>query len=249
MIDRHQPSRGISRVISSKLLNISLVAAALLFGCASTKPGDATTQATTAPDSATLSEKTENAKALKALDMLGDDAEAVYDLGNTADWPNAPAKVAALKEAAAAVENFKNLSLASTQRLGIQVTAADAAVTAKDKMAIMLSANQITLIAADLADPLQPTTPTDVTRLDYLGRELEIWSTANNPDKVKSTVDQINTIWTRLKPTATDADADEAKIFDAIITKMNAAKTNDDYLAASKAIDDGVDKLAEPFER
>ena len=47
-------------------------------------------------------------------------------------------------------------------------------MTTHDRFATMKAANEITLIAANLSDPYAPLVPTDVDRLDYYGRALQV---------------------------------------------------------------------------
>ena len=61
--------------------------------------------------------------------------------------------------------------------------------------ATMVEANQVTLAVADLMQPYVPRVPVQVTRLDYFGRELEIWSQAGMAARVDSAVHGLGHEW------------------------------------------------------
>ena len=64
----------------------------------------------------------------------------------------------------------------------------------------MLDANRVTLIAANLAEPFHPRLPSDITRLDYHGRELETWSAAKNEEKFEQAADGLEKTWGLVVP-------------------------------------------------
>ena len=64
----------------------------------------------------------------------------------------------------------------------------------------MQEANQITLIAANLTEPFHPQVPVDIMRLDYDGRELELWSAVKNEAKLKEAADALKKTWDKARP-------------------------------------------------
>ena len=82
-------------------------------------------------------------------------------------------------------ESLKSQAKEAKKPLSKSIAALEKAVGAKDRQVTMQEANQITLIAADLSEPFHPQVPVDIARLDYYGRELELWSAVKNEAKLK----------------------------------------------------------------
>src|SRR5205085_9308243 len=105
------------------------------------------------------------------------------------DWAKVAEKRKALEDAAKQLPADLKGADKGIKRLDAARAALAKAIAAKDQQLTMREANQVTLIAADLIEPFSPPVPAAVTRLDYYGRELEIWSTAKDLAKLKATGD------------------------------------------------------------
>ncbi len=68
-------------------------------------------------------------------------------------------------------------------------------VNAKDKTATLIIANQLTLEAANLTAEYNPKVPVEVIKLDFYGRELEIWAAAKDEAKLRETAQMIRQNW------------------------------------------------------
>jgi hypothetical protein len=113
----------------------------------------------------------------------------------------------------------------------------------------MRVANQVTLIAANLTEPFALKVPVDVTRLDYYGRELEIWAAADDEAKLRETAAEMRKTWDRLRPTVVDHKAAaEAKQFDELVARVEAAKSSREYSLAATSVLEGVDNLENVFK-
>ncbi len=122
----------------------------------------------------------------KSIGEVGELGENIYDCAKDKQWDKAAEKLSALKkEAESLVAEIKGAGDAKAE-LARRIAALDKSVPAKDQQTTLQEANQITLLAANLTDPFHPKTPTDITRLDFYGRELEIWSAAKDAAKLKS---------------------------------------------------------------
>ncbi len=184
-----------------------------------------------------------------SLPQIGELGENVYDMAKARDWTKAADKLAALKGAVTRLASELPAAGADEDHLKEQVIAIDKAVTAKDRQATMRAANQMTLLVAKLTEPFGPKVPADVTRLDYYGRELEVWSAAEDINKLKATIAEMQKTWDRLRPTVIAHNGTaQAKQFDKLMTQAQTAKSRPEYDAASAALLEAVDTLEKVFE-
>ncbi|PYS57894.1 MAG: hypothetical protein DMF76_20930 [Acidobacteria bacterium] len=172
----------------------------------------------------------------------------VYDYAKANDWKNADVKVAALRDVIKKVRtNVKNQS-AAVDRLDTNVAALERAVTAKDRQAAMQTANQVTLDVANMTTAYKLSVPVEVTKLDYYGRELEVWAQAKDANKLQTTTREMRQTWDSLRPTIAAKSAAEAKKFDALVAQVELAKTSADYQRVAKPVLDEVDNLEKLFQ-
>ena len=113
------------------------------------------------------------------VESVGQHGENLYDLAKAGDWQKAATEFTALLQSDQQLRNKMKDKSADLERLNQALTAAGRAVETKDRFTTMREANLITLIGADLAAAFHPPVPVEVTRLDYYGRELEVWSALN----------------------------------------------------------------------
>jgi hypothetical protein len=178
----------------------------------------------------------------------GELAENIYDAARDGKWDVVSGKLAELKSTAAKLKTDVATpgadQLGNLSKIESQIGAVEKAVVGKQKHEVMLTANQVTITAAEISMPFHPKVPADVTRLDYLGRELEIWSNADNSEKLKSTSEQLSATWKAVKPNINaHGGKAEAKAFGVLVNKVAGAKSTSDYSALVKPILDEVDKL------
>lgn len=152
---------------------------------------------------------------MAVITEVGELGENIYDLAKAKDWGNVVAKLTVLKKEAESLRSqIKDASEAKDQ-LSHSITALGESTKAKDEQATMQEANRITLIAADLTEPLHLQVPVEITRLDYYGRELEIWSAAKNNAKLKGAADALHETWDKVQPSVkAHGGTAEAKTFD-----------------------------------
>ena len=118
------------------------------------------------------------------------------------------------------------------------------------KLEVTRDANEVTRIVAELTKAYSPTVPADVALLDYYGREIEIWSSANQLTKLQDTQRGIQEVWARLKPQViarSNRGKIEANTFDGYVQRINQAKTVDDFKKIASPYLDEVDKLENVF--
>jgi hypothetical protein len=189
-------------------------------------------------------------KVPEALANVGEYGEDLYDLVKATKWTEAAEKFKALKDAAKALPADLKETKSDKERRDGTLAALGKAVAAKDKLAAMRAANQVTLIAADLSEPFNPQLPAAVTRLDFYGRELEIGAAAKDLKQLKAAAAGLRKNWDKVRPAVKTGGGEAAvKKFDALITRVEAAKSVEDYGKLAKPILDEVDNLEKVFKK
>jgi hypothetical protein len=184
-----------------------------------------------------------------SLQDVGEYGEQVYDAAKARDWTKTAADLAKLKSAARQLR-LDLPSAPDLPRLRVALTALDRAAARKDRLATMRQANQVTIIAASMTDPFHPVVPSDVVRLDYLGRELEIWAEARDAAKLRSTAAELTRTWdsVRLAIEARGA-ASLSKEFGDLVARIRSAKSFEDYARLAPRLLEAVDRLEGVFTK
>jgi histone H3/H4 len=217
-----------------------------LNGCSSGSPTPAKTGKAVALTTPSSAETTESAVPTSLADA-GEYGENVYDYANANDWKNAAIKLAALRQAAKSVHNDVKNKSAAVDRLDEHVAALDQFVAAKDKHLAMREANQVTIDAAEMSTAYKLSVPVQVTKLDYYGRELEVWAQVQDANKLASTVRELRQTWESLRPTIESRSSTEAKKFDALVAQVESNKTPAHYARVATPVLDEVDNLEKLF--
>ncbi|MFI4999661.1 MAG: hypothetical protein ACHQK9_07255 [Reyranellales bacterium] len=198
--------------------------------------------------------ETPAAKLPQSLVDVGEFGENIYDAAKAKDWTTAGGKLASLKEAAgrlkkdlagADAEQRKNLD-----QLDIAIAAVAKAISAQERQTTMELANRVTLIAADLTEPFHPQPPVAVTRLDYLGRELEIWAATGDLKKLQSAADELVAVWEKVRPgIEAKGGTAEATAFGKLVGQLKQAKAAGEYGKLATPILDEVDNLEKVYKK
>jgi hypothetical protein len=214
--------------------------------CSSGSPEAAkTNKAVTRPTASSAVTKTESVPT--SLSNAGEYGENVYDYAKASDWKNADVKVASLKDAIKTVRTDVQNQSATVDRLGTNVAALDHAVTAKDRQAAMREANQVTFDVADMTSAYKLSVPVEVTRLDYYGRELEVWAQAQDANKLQATAREMRRTWDSLRPKIEAHSKIETKKFEALVAQVESARTSADYTRVATPVLNEVDNLEKLF--
>ena len=179
-----------------------------------------------------------------SLAAAGELGENIYDAVKIGNWKTARAKLTELK---ASAEKISALKVGSAD-FAAAVTKLESAAAANDKTATLVNANLITLEVANLTAKFNPPVPVEVVKLDYYGRELEIWSEAKDETKLLETAKMIRQNWDAVKGKI-DAKGGKkvAAVFEALVVKTDAAKTPAEFSKLAKPILDEVDNLEKVF--
>ena len=209
---------------------------------ANTNPNNASATPPTASPAVT---RTECVPA--SLANAGEYGENIYDYAKANDWKHAEIKLAALKEAIKQMRAEVKKQSAAVDSLETDVAALGRAVAAKDRHATVREANQVTFDVANMTAAYKLSVPVEVIKLDYYGRELEVWAEAKDANKLQATVREMRQTWDSLRPTIVVKSATEAKKFDALVAQVEAAKTPTDYARVATPVLNEVDNLEKLF--
>jgi len=201
---------------------------------------------TAAKPAAASSVNTAGASVPTSLANAGEYGENVYDYAKANDWKNAEVKLAALKDAVKNVSTDVKES-AAVNLLDTSVTALNRAVTAKNQQATMREANQVTLDVANMSTAYKLSTPVEVTKLDYYGRELEVWAQGKDANKLQESARDTRQTWASLRPSIETHSATEAKKFDTLVAQVESAKTPENYARVATLVLNEVDNLEKLF--
>jgi hypothetical protein len=182
-----------------------------------------------------------------SLADTGEYGENVYDYTKANDWNATSLKLEALRESAKDVRtDVKNQSDA-TDSLDDHVAALGLAVAVKDRQTAMREANRVTLDVANMTTRYKLSVPVEVIRLDYYGRELEIWADAKDPNRLQATAREMRREWNALRSSVDAHSAAEAKKFEALVTQVESARTPSDYARVATLVLNEVDNLEKLF--
>jgi hypothetical protein len=178
----------------------------------------------------------------------GEFGENVYDYAKANDWKNADARLAALRTSVKELRTLIPKQSAELDRLEEDVLALDHAVAARDQRAAMRAANQVTRDVADMTARYALPVPVEVTRLDYYGRELEIWAEAKDAEKMRETARAMRRGWDAVRSAVETRSAAEAEKFGALVAQVEKARTPAEFARLAKLVLDEVDNLEKVFQ-
>jgi hypothetical protein len=183
------------------------------------------------------------------LDSLAGCAEEIFNLALVGHLERAGKRLDALKKKVAALDSVQDeANLILLPRLKRTITDLETALVTKNHLDIMRNSNRITLIAATVAVPYKPRIPTEVSLLEYNGRELEIWSEAKRTDKLSGIVIRMHLAWQTLMPKLIECNGDkELKRFSELMRHLEQARTAEEYDRLSKQILAGTATLEAIF--
>lgn len=183
----------------------------------------------------------------KAINDVGTYGEDLYDQVKVGDWTKAKALLDSLHTAAQQLPAGDRIQ---SQRTDLDSTVAtlDKVVASHNRVAGLEAANRVTFLSAQMTTPYHGPTPTEVLLLDYYGRELEIWSAQKNLAKLKETAAALSSTWKALRPTVVKHGGGAAAGHtDALVARINAAKSPAEYARVATPFLDEVDELEKVF--
>ena len=185
--------------------------------------------------------------AAAATEEIGHNAENLYDWARIGDWNKARTDLAALKSAVAKLQATGSTDLGETNR---RLAAIQAAVNRRQPRALMHAANEMTRVAAELSVPFNPQVPPEVTLLDYDARAVTLWAEEGKRARLNESRMRLREDWATARPLViAKGGITQAQQFEALIDRLSAAKTPQDFSAATTLILDSVDSLEAVFTR
>lgn len=199
----------------------------------------------TTPDSVATAESAR----VQGIVSLGHHAEDLYDHLNLSNWSSADTLMESLRhDVASGVAG--NAPTGLDARVSATMARLDTAVAAADRARALIEANRLTELSARLLHSTEPIVPTDVTLLDYFGRELEIRHALHDGAGLQAAADSIRVVWGRVRPSVVArGGAAEAARFDSLVTRLNSAGSPGNIVALGTPILDHVDLLEAVYER
>jgi hypothetical protein len=185
------------------------------------------------------------------LDALSDIAQEIFELAQANKPDRIPKKLEMLKKYAAAVSYLQDESNTMLlPRLGHTLTELEQAFVTKNRLETMRYANRVTLIAATVAVPYRPSIPTELSLLDYNGRELGISSESKKTEKLANIVMRMHLAWQTLMPKLVERNATkELRRFSDVMGRLESAKTPEEYCHLSRQVGAEVDVMKGIFIR
>ena len=185
------------------------------------------------------------------LDALADAAEDIFDLAAAGKMDRIAKRLETLKKNVTSIGYLQGPSNSMLlPRLGQAIFDLEQANINRDRIDTMRYANRITLIVATVAIPLKPCIPTEVSLLDYNGRELEIWSEAKKPEKLSNIVMRMHLAWQTLMPKLSEHNGiKELKRFSEIMGRLELARTPEEYGRLSRQASVEIDAMKGVFAK
>jgi hypothetical protein len=179
-----------------------------------------------------------------ALVDAGEFSENIYDAAKDDDWKTAEAKLNKLKES---IDKLNSQKIGS-ENMNATLANLEKTISSRDKKETLIESNKFTFDAAELSAKYNTKVPIEITKLDFYGRELEIWAEAKDEAKLKATTEEIRKTWDAVKPKVEASNGKkQAAVFEELVKKTEAAKTIEDYAKLATPILDEVDNLENVF--
>jgi hypothetical protein len=183
----------------------------------------------------------------KPLADAGEYGENLYDYARVNDWKNAEARLAALGTAVGTLRDETGVPRIAQNRLERDVDALKRSVALKERLTTMREANRVTLDVADMTAAYQVSVPVEVTRLDYYGRELEIWAEVGTTARLRATAAGMRHQWDLVRPRVEVRGPAEAAKFGALVARVERARTPKAYARLASPVLEEVDHLEAVF--
>ena len=177
----------------------------------------------------------------------------LFDPASTGDWAAAARQSTACKDALKKVQTDlaqpNPAQLTSLSQITAELAALAAMIAAKQRQPALLSASRIFRFSGALADTFINKVPQPVWQMEYLARDLQVWS-ADPADltKLKPLPAQIEAEFNRVgQDVAARGGDDLALEFVQEMSALNNAATAADFAKATKPLFDTLDKIQKAY--
>lgn len=212
-------------------------------GCSSSPKENANQPATSAHPAAGEQRATPAAVA-----EAGEYSENIYDMAMKSDWKTAQEKFTALE---GSISRLKSEIPGGDPQLGKiaeHMPVLKLAIEKKERGTALKTSNQMTFTVAELNSRFNSPVPIEIIKLDYFGRELQIWAAEKDFKRLQETAAAMRQSWEKVRPAveAKNGSAEAAR-FSRLIDQVGAAKTAADYSKLAVQTLDEVDNLEKLF--
>ena len=248
--------------MEKKLLLVLLAIALLLTGCKkdTSSSSSSTSSSSTSSSSATNTSQTSSSSSSAAktyappaqLDSVESNSEDIIDDIAKDDWTAAQSKASAIK---ASFDELKPILISAyistdiIDGLDSAINALETAVTEKKSYDSRVQANQISKYVPDIADSYN-TIPTDISRLDYFGREIILNVEKSDWTSASSNCETAGGLWSGLKSELKSTYNNDIDSFQSNMDSLKSAIDKKDSVETSKqanALLEKVDVLETDF--
>ncbi|GAB1544029.1 hypothetical protein NUACC21_67050 [Scytonema sp. NUACC21] len=179
-----------------------------------------------------------------SLTKVGQYSKTIYNTAKANDWKNATKNLSLLECAVKDLNTEVKGEKILISRLNSKIAILKATVSAKNGLAAMHNANQVMLIAANMAVQFQQKVPVEVTLLHYYGHELEIWAPTGNRAWLHKTADNMRSTWYRIRPSVlVHSGTSQTQKFDTLIERVEMASSAQEYSHLATFLLDEMDKI------
>jgi hypothetical protein len=186
------------------------------------------------------------------LVSIEEGAEAIFDNVPKEDWTVVSQEARNIQSAWAQylrqdIEEFVPMAFQEAMDQALQEL--QTAITDKEALAARQAANNISFAVVDLFTYYNPSTPSDLGRMDALERQVLIDLEADDLTAATDTLAQATAIWVRLRPFVLAQDGVEASLrFETSLNAQVAAMANEDTDAVISEVTNGLE-LVDVMER
>lgn len=236
-------------IMKKKFPIILLLIILLLTGCQTGK-----TVGTSSPsNSTTPAATTQTTTPPTQLDTIESDSEDIIDDVAKNDWTAAQNKVSDIKTNFSDLKPILVSASVSTDiinGLSSAIDGLDTAVSAKKSYDSRVQANQISKYVPDFYDYYTVTIPTDVSRLDYLGREIVLNVENSDWPSASSNYETASGLWSNLKSKLNSTYKNDIDSFQSNMDALKSAidkKDSAETTTQANALLENVDTLETDF--
>lgn len=198
---------------------------------------------------------TDAPKQIDLIDVIETNAEDIIDDITKKDWVKAEAKVKILKNSIDELKPILRAKLVASILINNVVNAIatlEKEVANKNVYEAKVQANFITGNVSDLLDYFKPAMPTDLVRLDFLGRELTFNAEKNDWRYANANLERADEIWENLKTKLSSEFSKDITEFNQILDSLEQSIQKKDSAQTIKNANDMLDKvdaLEEDFKK
>jgi len=188
---------------------------------------------------------TKNSAVPDTLQTIEGAAEDIIDFAPSGAWDKINADVTSIANAWKAYQRQAGKDAApqsARDALSSALVKLQTASVAKDAVATMQAANDLSAAVIDLFDVYNPKIPADVGRLDVLERQVILDVAANNYDAAAASLAKVKSVWESVKPSVLESKGkDVAAQFETSITIQEEALTAKDGTTLTNEAKNGLE--------